>query len=369
MIAAQLSGTGAGSASKVGSPAPESDAAREVGAADSGFADLLAPADNAATKPAVKTAEKPAAADRSGADDTAAAAEARDDSNLPDQLLALIGASPAPPVAPPSAGSPPPVQITLPPGLMRSLAGAIPAAEVPALPGATADAITGAIPTGANAAAGSTGAMALPLPLATTAETAAVPAADFAKALAQAATPEVGAEAILATIDATADAVDQGPLTTSTSTVAAPARAAAATPVAPALALPTDPDAGFDDAFGARIGWLAEQRIGRAEIRLSPEHLGAIEVRLQIDGSRVSAEFQSAHADVRHALENSVGRLRDMLGQQGLQLAHSDVGQGRGGETGNQSGTDRSDGAAENDGFIDRPLAPMRSRGLLDEYA
>ena len=99
--------------------------------------------------------------------------------------------------------------------------------------------------------------------------------------------------------------------------------------------------------------------------------LGAIDVRLQIDGTRVSAEFQSAHADVRHALENSVGRLRDMLGQQGLQLAHSDVGQGRGGEAGNRSGQSRTDGFADTDpGLFERPALPaLRARGLLDEYA
>ncbi|MGH8073573.1 MAG: flagellar hook-length control protein FliK, partial [Lysobacter sp.] len=94
-------------------------------------------------------------------------------------------------------------------------------------------------------------------------------------------------------------------------------------------------------------------------------------IRLQIDGNRISAEFQSANADVRHALENSVGRLRDMLGQQGMQLAHSDVGQGRGEREARGGGDVHRDDAAGPG--LDRSdtanTRPVRVRGLLDEYA
>ncbi|PTT60307.1 flagellar hook-length control protein FliK, partial [Stenotrophomonas sp. HMWF003] len=90
------------------------------------------------------------------------------------------------------------------------------------------------------------------------------------------------------------------------------------------------PDVGaddFGDAMSARIGWLADQKIGHAVIRVTPHDLGQIEVRLQIDGDKVHASFSSAHAEVRHALEASLPRLRDMLGEQGFQLGNADVGQ------------------------------------------
>ena len=140
------------------------------------------------------------------------------------------------------------------------------------------------------------------------------------------------------------------------------------------LTVPTDPDAGFDDGFGARIAWMAEQRVGHAEIRLNPEHVGPIDVRVQLDGTRVSAEFHSAHAEVRQAIEASVPRLREMLGLQGLQLSHADVGQ-RHGSPGSQGqaatrfqrDNEQPDGA----GSRQQPVAAasVRSRGLLDEYA
>lgn len=149
------------------------------------------------------------------------------------------------------------------------------------------------------------------------------------------------------------------------------ARITALPPTAP-LALPADPDAGFDDGFGARIAWMAEQRLGHAQIRLNPEHVGPIDVRVQLDGNRVSAEFTSAHAEVRQAIEASLPRLREMLGQHGLQLGQADVGQRQAGQgqatrrdgSGNGDGRDAGDDAP---GSLTTSRLPIR--GLLDEYA
>lgn len=104
----------------------------------------------------------------------------------------------------------------------------------------------------------------------------------------------------------------------------------AAVTAAPVLAQPVDPSAGYDDRFANHVSMLAGQRITQATIRVSPEHMGTIDIRLQVDGTQVRAEFHSARADVRQTLEASLPRLRDMLDQHGLQLAHAGVGQGRG---------------------------------------
>lgn len=149
--------------------------------------------------------------------------------------------------------------------------------------------------------------------------------------------------------------------------------AKAVAPVAPQT--PIALDANFDDGFGSRIAWMADQKVGHAEIRVSPDHLGTIDVRLQIDGTRVNAEFHSAQAEVRHALESSLPRLRDMLGQQGLQLGQADVGQRQAGQqpgspntqTASANAPDRGD-SATGTGWTPGP-AVRASRGLLDEYA
>ncbi|WP_369039168.1 flagellar hook-length control protein FliK [Stenotrophomonas maltophilia] len=134
-------------------------------------------------------------------------------------------------------------------------------------------------------------------------------------------------------------------------------------------------DDGFDQAIGARIGWLAEQKIGHAHIRLNPEDLGPVDVRLQMNGDKVHASFSSPHVDVRQALESSLPRLRELLGEQGFQLAHADVGHQAPGGDGNPSGASAGRGGSGRDGEPspgDTTVSAaqlIRQRGLLDAYA
>ena len=151
---------------------------------------------------------------------------------------------------------------------------------------------------------------------------------------------------------------------------AAPQSAAGPVPV---LRQPADPAQGYDEPFGQHVAWLAGQRIGQAEIRVVPEHLGIIDIRLQMDGNNVRAEFHSSQPEVRQALEASLPRLRDMLGQQGLQLSHAGVGQGQSGQR--QPGDSRQ-GQGQPEGLTlpheaGSPMPPnfRRSRGLVDLYA
>ncbi|MCF3467771.1 flagellar hook-length control protein FliK [Stenotrophomonas maltophilia] len=133
-------------------------------------------------------------------------------------------------------------------------------------------------------------------------------------------------------------------------------------------------DDGFDQAIGARLGWLADQKIGHAHIRLSPDDLGPVDVRLQLNGDKVHASFSSPHVDVRQALESSLPRLRELLGEQGFQLAHADVGHqapGGGGNAPGQPGGSGIIGDGEptpGDASVSSAQL-IRQRGLLDAYA
>ena len=53
--------------------------------------------------------------------------------------------------------------------------------------------------------------------------------------------------------------------------------------------------------------------IQSATLRLSPEHLGPVEVRIDLHDSQINVNFIAAHAETRVALEQSVPRLRAML--------------------------------------------------------
>ncbi|MBD9481112.1 flagellar hook-length control protein FliK [Pseudoxanthomonas sp. PXM02] len=126
----------------------------------------------------------------------------------------------------------------------------------------------------------------------------------------------------------------------------------------------------FDEDIGDAVRWMADQKIGHAHIKVTPNELGTVEIRLRLEGDRVHADFASAQADVRQALESSLPRLRDMLGQHGFQLAHADVGQqhappsqGGGSHAGDGSG-DAGEPASEAPRSV-----RMTARGLVDAYA
>lgn len=126
----------------------------------------------------------------------------------------------------------------------------------------------------------------------------------------------------------------------------------------------------FDEDIGDAVRWMADQKIGHAHIKVTPNDLGTVEIRLRLEGDRVHADFASAQAEVRQALESSLPRLRDMLGQHGFQLAHADVGQqhappsqGGGSHTGDGNGN-----AGEPVSEAPRSVR-MTARGLVDAYA
>lgn len=174
--------------------------------------------------------------------------------------------------------------------------------------------------------------------------------------------------------DAAAPATPDAPaFVLPTTTAAALGRLQDPTPVFSASPTPT-PEMGsdnFDDAIGARMSWLADQKIGHAHIKVTPNEMGPVEVRLHLDGDKVNASFTSANAEVRQALEQSLPRLREMLGQNGFQLGQADVGQQQQNPSGNRSG-----GSSDGNGLtlddsppVGIPSVVLRQRGLLDAYA
>lgn len=253
------------------------------------------------------------------------------------------------------------------------LSGLIPVPLEPAPPPVT-PATPPAAPTATAMSAPATGPLALPgqAPLA---------AAPAAPAVSEAATESV-AEQIAQPVDTGTLQVEDGtepPAPPAFQQVlqnmaSAEARATAAPAATAPSATPDMHSQDFDDVLGARIGWLADQKIGHAHIRVTPHDMGQIEVKLQLDGDRLHASFSSANAEVRQALESSLPRLREMLGEQGLQLAQADVGQQQHLPQRDAAEIDAGGSGDVRDGASDDTLPAMsghslRLRGLLDAYA
>lgn len=89
----------------------------------------------------------------------------------------------------------------------------------------------------------------------------------------------------------------------------------------------TDPNWG--QALGERLVWMVKGDQQMAELKITPPNLGTLEVKLTINHDQASVSFVSNHAAVRDALEAAIPRLREMLGQESLNLANVDVGSGQ----------------------------------------
>jgi flagellar hook-length control protein FliK len=84
-------------------------------------------------------------------------------------------------------------------------------------------------------------------------------------------------------------------------------------------------------SLGERLLMMSENGLQSARLKLHPEHLGPLEIRVSVDddgATRVS--FSAHHAQTRDALENAIPRLRELFADQGLNLAHANVDSGRG---------------------------------------
>ncbi len=74
-----------------------------------------------------------------------------------------------------------------------------------------------------------------------------------------------------------------------------------------------------------RVSWMAFTNIQTAEIMIDPPELGQINVRVVTQNDQAVVNFVSANAQVRDALDQNHGRLKEMLAEQGLNLADVDV--------------------------------------------
>ena len=120
-----------------------------------------------------------------------------------------------------------------------------------------------------------------------------------------------------------------------------------------------------------------EQRI---EMRLNPAELGPLSVTLKTTEQGAQAQFLSAHAPVRQALEQAIPQLREALAEQGISLGEASVGEQRqqdaqtfaGGQSGQgQRGTtsDSDLDLADSDTLTPATSATVALDGRVDLYA
>jgi flagellar hook-length control protein FliK len=81
----------------------------------------------------------------------------------------------------------------------------------------------------------------------------------------------------------------------------------------------------WKDELGTQLTWMALNGREAASLRLSPEHLGPLEVRISMREGEASVYFGASNPDTRSALEQSLPRLRELFASNGLVLADAGV--------------------------------------------
>lgn len=129
----------------------------------------------------------------------------------------------------------------------------------------------------------------------------------------------------------------------------------------------------WGESIAQRVSLMAGQKVTSAQIQLDPPELGAMTVKVTVNGDQATVSFQSPHAIVRDALEQSFPRLQEMLGQQGIQLSDaqvSDQSSAQQDSSGRTGGGVNSDGhMADEEGTLIRSQTVQVAKGLIDYYA
>lgn len=156
----------------------------------------------------------------------------------------------------------------------------------------------------------------------------------------------------------------------------------AAAPIEPASARPAAYDAAiartvhspvgsqqWADEIGARLTMMAEAGRQTASLRLSPEHLGPLEIRIAINDDQASVWFGAAHADTRAAIEHALPRLRELFEASGMSLADAGVHQEAPRGDGARASSARTDATSLEMREPQSSLATTVKLGLIDAYA
>ena len=155
-------------------------------------------------------------------------------------------------------------------------------------------------------------------------------------------------------------------------TGALPAPATLAAPTAPTV-LPLPSPVGsqtFAQDLGQQVAWLGGQGIKQARIRLHPEELGSLDVKVSVTHGRVDVVFSAQHPAAVAAVQQSLPQLDQMLAQHGLSLGHAEVGQQERGDRHGHAG-DAGTAALDEAGEIHAisMTTSLGQIGLLDAFA
>ncbi len=131
----------------------------------------------------------------------------------------------------------------------------------------------------------------------------------------------------------------------------------------------------WGDELSSKMAWMVGRDIKVASLRVTPENLGPIEIRIQIKNELVDVHFNSSHSQVRESIEAAVPRLREMFNDQFMRLENVNISQHSFDEQQRRSRGSSEEFVADGENYSDdeadesldiSPTAAVLKRGQID---
>lgn len=135
--------------------------------------------------------------------------------------------------------------------------------------------------------------------------------------------------------------------------------------------------AAWDQALGQKVVWMTAGGQQTASLTLNPPDLGPLQVVLNISNDQANATFSAAQPEVRQALEAALPKLREMMGDAGIQLGEATINAGTANQQDNTGGSSHKTAHGFND-RNEQPDTPIQTGniparasglGLVDTFA
>ncbi|MCE9633712.1 MAG: flagellar hook-length control protein FliK [Methylophilales bacterium] len=81
----------------------------------------------------------------------------------------------------------------------------------------------------------------------------------------------------------------------------------------------------WDTGLGDKVVWMLGTNIKMAELHLNPPALGPLEVRISMSDGQANLSFMTQHNAVGEAIESAKARLREMMGDSGVNMGNVSV--------------------------------------------
>jgi flagellar hook-length control protein FliK len=129
----------------------------------------------------------------------------------------------------------------------------------------------------------------------------------------------------------------------------------------------------FANELGQQIAWMSNGDIKEATIRLHPEDMGQLDVKISVHQNRVDVAFAAQHPAAVQAVNQTLTQLDTMLAHHGLQLGQAQVGQQQAGQGGQGNGgafAQAAQGGGEPSDAPEMQQATVRApHSLVDDFA